>query len=107
MPELSDDDDDGLNGKRAHHIDHDCSGRSENVNRPSECVKTPCLIFIDIFCQSFGDGLINQRLSVCLSLHMKEIQRVCSNMCFALKPTRPAIKALQSSCPAQTTTREP
>ena len=49
-------------------------------------MKNPCLISFDIFRPSFSAGLIHERLSVCLPLSTNDMQRICSNMCFTLKP---------------------
>ena len=70
--------------------------------------KTPCLISFDIFCPSFGDVLIHERLSVGLIFYMKDMQKICSNMCFMLKTDRvlPS-KGPPSASPPQTTARLP
>ena len=47
-----------------------------------------CLISFYLFRQSFGAGLIHQRLSVRLSLNTNDIQKICSNMCFMIKTDR-------------------
>ena len=82
MPQVIDDVDNGLDGKREDHIDHDLLGLSEAVNRPSENMKKPSMISFNIFRQSFGDRLIHERLS----LPTKDIPKICSNMCVTLKP---------------------
>ena len=48
--------------------------------------RKPCLISFDLIPQSFGDGLIHERLSVFLSLNANDMLEICSNMCFMLKP---------------------
>ena len=40
-------------------------------------MKKPCLISFDIFCPSFGAGLIHERLSVRLSLDTNDMQKIC------------------------------
>ena len=44
------------------------------------------LISFDIFRPSFGNELIHDRLSVRLSLNTSDTQKICSNICFVLKP---------------------
>ena len=50
--------------------------------------KKPCLISFNIFRPSFGDVLIHERLSVGLFFYTKDMQKICSNMCFMLKPDK-------------------
>ena len=52
------------------------------------------LISFDLFHPSFGNVLIHERLSVRLSLHTNDMQKICSNMCFTHKPTAPFPKEL-------------
>ena len=79
MPQLVDDD---------MHF----STRLFNATRPlvgsaaGQNMKNPCLVSFDIFCPSFGDGLIHERLSVCLSLNMMDMPKIARTS--ASRPSR-------------------